>query len=166
MTQLMQEVEKRNMKKKFARFYIGDTIRVKTKIIEGNKERMQAYQGLCIAKKGSGLSATFTVYRVAFGYANEKVFPVHSPNVIEVEVLKRGNVRRSKLNFIRGKVGKAAKVRSRFGLDEATEETLVAEDQVVKGAAPAAEEASSDPTPELPEPPPEYKEEPKSDEEK
>ena len=127
MTNLVKSVEKNFMKKQFSRFNIGDTVTVKTKIIEGDKERIQAYTGVVVAKNSSGISATFTVYRVTFGYGNEKVFPVHAPSIMSVEVLKRGDVRKSKLNYIRGKVGKAAKIRSKFGLDEVTEETFIEE---------------------------------------
>ena len=114
MNPLVKEIEKKHIKKELAPFEIGDTVNVHIKIIEGDKHRVQIYSGLVIGKHGSGLSATFSVSRVAFGYANEKTFPVYSPNVTKVEVVRRGKVRKSKLTYIRGKLGKAAKVEGIF----------------------------------------------------
>ena len=93
---------------------IGSTVRVHVKIREGNRERIQAFEGTVIAKKGSGVSSTFTVRRVAYGVGVERVFPVHSPNVAKVEVIRNGKVRRSKLYYLRDRVGKAAKVKEKL----------------------------------------------------
>ena len=90
---------------------IGDTVKVHVKIREGEKERIQVFEGTVIACKGSGVSATFTVRRVAYGVGVERVFPVHSPNVAKVDVIRHGRVRRSKLYYLRDRVGKAAKVK-------------------------------------------------------
>ena len=90
---------------------IGDTVKVHVKIREGDKERIQLFEGTVIARKGSGVSETFTVRRVSYGVGVERVFPVHSPNVDKVEVVRHGRVRRSKLYFLRDRVGKAAKVK-------------------------------------------------------
>ncbi len=92
-------------------FNIGDTVRVDVKIREGDRERIQAFEGTVIAKKGSGVAETFTVRRVAYGVGVERVFPLHSPNVAAVQVVRHGKVRRSKLYYLRDRVGKAAKVK-------------------------------------------------------
>ena len=93
---------------------IGDTIRVHNKIKEGNKERIQMFEGTVIAKHGGGISETFTVRRVSYGVGVEKTFPVHSPNVEKVEVVRVGKVRRAKLYYLRDRVGKAAKVKEKL----------------------------------------------------
>jgi len=93
---------------------VGDTVKVSVKIREGDKERIQAFEGTVIAMKGSGVSATFTVRRVSYGVGVERVFPVHSPNVAKVEVIRHGRVRRSKLYYLRDRVGKAAKVKEQI----------------------------------------------------
>ncbi|MBQ6705902.1 MAG: 50S ribosomal protein L19 [Clostridia bacterium] len=92
-------------------FEIGDTVRVDVKIREGERERIQAFEGTVIAMKGSGISKTFTVRRVSYGVGVERVFPVHSPNVAAVKVIRHGKVRRNKLYYLRDRVGKAAKVK-------------------------------------------------------
>ncbi len=91
---------------------VGDTVRVQVKIKEGDKERLQAFEGTVIAKKHGGVAETFTVRRVAHGVGVERVFPIHSPNVASVEIIRSGRVRRSKLYYLRDRVGKAAKVKS------------------------------------------------------
>ena len=93
-------------------FNIGDTVRVHNRIKEGTRERIQMYEGTVIARHGGGISETFTVRRVAYGCGVEKTFPVHSPNVAKVEVIRKGKVRRAKLYYLRDRVGKAAKVKS------------------------------------------------------
>ena len=92
-------------------FSIGDTVRVAVKIREGEKERIQAFEGTVIAKRGSGVAETFTVRRLSYGVGVERVFPLHSPNVTDVKVVRKGKVRRAKLYYLRGRVGKAAKVK-------------------------------------------------------
>ena len=94
---------------------IGSTVRVHVKIREGERERIQAFEGTIIAMKGSGISSTFTVRRVSYGVGVERVFPVHSPNVAKVEVIRNGKVRRSKLYYLRDRVGKSAKVKEKIG---------------------------------------------------
>ena len=95
-------------------FAIGDTVRVDVKIREGERERIQAFEGTVIAKKGSGVAETFTVRRVSYGVGVERVFPLHSPNVAAVKVVRKGKVRRSKLYYLRDRVGKAAKVKEKL----------------------------------------------------
>ncbi len=113
----MKKIEEKYIKKNLSQFRIGDTVKVHIKIIEGEKERVQIYAGLVIAKRGSGLSESFTVSRVTFGYANEKIFANSSPNITQVEVVRRGKVRKAKLNYLRGKLGKAAKVEGVFSAE-------------------------------------------------
>ena len=92
-------------------FNIGDTVRVHNRIKEGTRERIQMYEGTVIARHGGGISETFTVRRLAYGCGVEKTFPLHSPNVAKVEVVRKGKVRRAKLYYIRERVGKASKVK-------------------------------------------------------
>lgn len=96
-------------------FQIGDTVRIHTRIVEGEKERIQIFTGTVIARNGYGLSESFTVHRVAFGEGMERVFLLHSPLIAKIEVTKKGHVRRSKLYYLRGTSGKAAKVKGRIG---------------------------------------------------
>ena len=95
-------------------FSIGDTIRVDVNIREGDRERIQQFEGTVIARKGSGISETFTVRRVSYGVGVERVFPLHSPNVKAVKVVRQGRVRRAKLYYLRNRVGKAAKVKEQL----------------------------------------------------
>jgi len=92
-------------------FEIGDTVRVHNLIKEGTRERIQMFEGTVIARHGGGISATFTVRRIAYGVGVEKTFPLHSPHVAQVEVIRHGKVRRAKLYYLRGRVGKASKVK-------------------------------------------------------
>ena len=94
---------------------IGSTVRVHVKIREGERERIQVFEGTVIAKNNSGISETFTVRRISYGVGVERVFPVHSPNVAKVEQVRSGRIRRSKLYYLRDRVGKAAKVREQIG---------------------------------------------------
>ena len=93
---------------------IGDTIRVHNKIKEGTRERIQLFEGTVIAKHGGGISETFTVRRVSFGCGVEKTFPIHSPNVVKVDIIRVGKVRRAKLYYLRDRVGKASKVKEQI----------------------------------------------------
>lgn len=95
-------------------FNIGDTVKVHVNIKEGNRERIQVFEGTVIAKRGSGVSETFTVRRVSYGVGVERVFPLNSPNVAKIEVTRRGKVRRSKLYYLRDRVGKASKVKEQL----------------------------------------------------
>ena len=93
---------------------IGDTVRVHVKIKEGDRERVQVFEGTVIARRGGGISETFTVRSISYGVGVKRVFPIHSPHVEKVEVVRRGKVRRSKLYYLRNRVGKAAKVKERL----------------------------------------------------
>ena len=103
-----------SLKENAPQFGIGDTVRVDVKIREGDRERIQAFEGTVIAKRGSGVAETFTVRRVSYGVGVERVFPLHSPNVADVKVVRYGKVRRSKLYYLRDRVGKSAKVKERL----------------------------------------------------
>ena len=102
------------LKENVPEFNVGDTVRVHNRIKEGAKTRIQMYEGTVIAKRGGGISATFTVRRVSYGCGVEKTFPIHSPNVENVEVIRHGSVRRAKLFYLRDRVGKAAKVKEKI----------------------------------------------------
>ena len=103
-----------SLKENAPQFGIGDTVRGDVKIREGDRERIQAFEGTVIAKRGSGVAETFTVRRVSYGVGVERVFPLHSPNVADVKVVRYGKVRRSKLYYLRDRVGKSAKVKERL----------------------------------------------------
>ena len=128
---VIQKLESQQLKKKMPSFRVGDTVRVHIRIIEGDKERLQVFTGTVIARKGSGLSETFSVHRVAYGEGMERVFMLHSPRIAKIEVTKEGHVRRSKLYYLRGTSGKKAKVKGRFGARKpVVEETETAEETV------------------------------------
>lgn len=103
-----------SVKKEVPAFEVGDTVRVSVNIREGDRERIQMFEGTVIAKKSSGVAETFTVRRVAYGVGVERVFPLHCPNVKDVKVIRHGKVRRAKLYYLRDRVGKAAKVKEKI----------------------------------------------------
>ena len=107
-------ISQESLKAEVPQFSIGDTVRVDVNIREGDRERIQQFEGTVIARKGSGISETFTVRRVSYGVGVERVFPINSPFVEKVEVVRRGKVRRAKLFYLRGRTGKAAKVKARI----------------------------------------------------
>ncbi|MBQ7971017.1 MAG: 50S ribosomal protein L19 [Clostridia bacterium] len=110
---LLKAVTNEQLKNEVPVLNIGDTVRVSVKIKEGNKERIQAFEGTIIAKHSNGISSTFTVRRVAYGCGVERTFLVHSPNVAKVEIVRSGKVRRAKLYYLRDRVGKAARVKQK-----------------------------------------------------
>jgi len=112
---VIQKLESKQLKKDIQEFRIGDTIRVHIRIIEGEKERIQVFTGTVIARKGSGLSETFSVHRVAYGEGMERVFLLHSPRISKIELVKEGDIRRAKLYYLRGSSGKASKVKGKIG---------------------------------------------------
>jgi large subunit ribosomal protein L19 len=113
-TPLIEQLEQSYLKKDAPAFNIGDTVRVQTRVVEGEKERIQAFMGTVIAKKGTGLSETFTIYRTAYGSSMERVFLLHSPRISGVEIVRPGKVRRAKLYYLRGRSGKATKIREQY----------------------------------------------------
>ncbi len=108
---LMKHLTESQLKENAGNFGIGDTVRVHAKIKEGSRERIQVFEGTVIAKKHGGIQETMTVRRVSYGVGVEKTFPIHSPNIEKVEVVRKGKVRRAKLYYLRDRVGKAAKVK-------------------------------------------------------
>lgn len=139
-TALIQKLESQQLKKKITSFSVGDTVRVHTRIIEGEKERIQVYTGTVIARKGTGLSETFSVHRVAYGEGMERVFLLHSPRIAKIEVVKEGQTRRSKLYYLRGTSGKASKIKGRLGY-RAVPETM--DDSEVEESVQSEEAAST-----------------------
>ena len=105
---LLDKIESDQLRKEAAIFSVGDSVRVHTKVVEGDKERIQIFTGIVIGRKGRGLNATFTVRRISYGEGVERVFPVHSPRIAKVEVEKAGRARRAKLNYLRDRKGKEA----------------------------------------------------------
>ena len=112
--EIIKNIEAEQLKSDIAEFNVGDTIRVHNKIKEGNRERIQVFEGTIIAIKHTGINKSVTVRRISYGVGVEKTFPVHSPNIAKFEVLRNGKVRRAKLYYLRGRVGKAAKVQEKL----------------------------------------------------
>lgn len=110
----LKQFTNEQLKSEMPEINIGDTVRVHVKIVEGERHRIQAFEGTVIARKHGGIAETFTVRRVSYGVGVERVFPIHSPNVDKVEVIRRAKVRRAKLYYLRDKVGKAAKVKQQI----------------------------------------------------
>ena len=111
MANIIDQINQENMKKETPSFNIGDTVKLSVKFIECTRERIQIFEGVVIAKRHGGISETFTVRRMSFGIGVERTFPVHSPKIAKVEVVRKGKVRRAKLYYLRGLTGKAAKVK-------------------------------------------------------
>lgn len=111
MNDIIKNIEAAQMKAEVSEFHVGDTVKVYAKIKEGNRERVQVFEGTVLKKQGGSVRATFTVRKNSNGIGVEKTWPIHSPNVERVEVVRRGKVRRAKLNYLRGRVGKSAKVK-------------------------------------------------------
>jgi large subunit ribosomal protein L19 len=110
---ILQEIQKEQLRDDVPDFAPGDTLRVSVRVREGDKERLQAFEGVCIARKGGGISETFTVRKVSSGVGVERVFPLHSPSIESIKVTRRGHVRRAKLYYLRALRGKAARIRER-----------------------------------------------------
>ena len=110
---LIKEVEKKVIKEGLPDFSPGDSVKVHVKVVEGGRERTQAFEGVVIRRQGSGARETFTVRRVTFGIGVERIFPVNSPSISRIEVVKRGKVRRAKLYYLRKRRGKAARIKER-----------------------------------------------------
>ena len=111
MANIIDVIEAEGLRKDLPDFKVGDTVKVFVKVVEGTRERLQAFEGIVIARKNGGISETFTVRRLSFGVGVEKTFPVHSPKVADIQVVRKGKVRRAKLYYLRERTGKAAKVK-------------------------------------------------------
>ena len=127
----LERIQRSLVKKTIPTFEIGDTVRVHAKVVEGDKERIQVFEGVVIARKGARNSETFTVRKISYGVGVERIFPVHSPIVTRVDVVRQGKVRRAKLYYLRAKKGRTAKLEDR--------EFVQAEAPPAEGAAPTAE---------------------------
>lgn len=115
MSDLLQDVVKEQLRESTPDFSPGDTVRVSYRIREGSKERIQAFEGVCIKRRGGGTAETFTVRKISSGIGVERVFPLHAPTVEDIEVVRRGRVRRAKLYYLRGRRGKSARIREKRG---------------------------------------------------
>ena len=111
MSNIIMQLEKEQLKKEVPSFSVGDTVRVSAKIVEGTRERIQVFEGIVIKRQNGGIRETFTVRRISYGVGVEKTWPLHSPRVEGVEVVRRGIVRRARLFYLRDRIGKAAKVK-------------------------------------------------------
>jgi large subunit ribosomal protein L19 len=173
MSSVIDSIERAQLKQGLPPFEPGDRVRVHFQVIEGTRKRTQVFEGVVLRRQGSGVRETFTVRKQSFGVGVERTFPLHSPKIEKLEVAARGDVRRAKLYYLRGRVGKAARVAERrWGIDEemvsapveATDAEGVSQEEVVPVEepqdAPAAEAAESEDTPEAEEAPSEKTEEP------
>lgn len=113
MSNIIEQLENEYLRTDIPSFRPGDTVRVHVKVVEGSRERIQAYEGVVIKRQGAGVNETFTVRRISYGVGVERTFPVHSPRLAQIEVLRRGIVRRAKLYYLRELTGKAARIRER-----------------------------------------------------
>lgn len=113
MNEIIKNIEQQQLRTDLPEIAIGDTVRVFVKVVEGNRERLQAFEGTVIARQHGGLRETFTVRRVSYGIGVERIFPLHSPRVDHIEVVRHGKVRRAKLYYLRDRVGKASKLKER-----------------------------------------------------
>lgn len=111
MNEIIRSIEAKQLRNDAPQFSVGDTVRVWVKVVEGNRERLQAFEGTVIAKRNGGIRETFTVRRVSYGIGVERTFPIHSPRVDHVDLIRRGKVRRAKLYYLRERQGKAAKIK-------------------------------------------------------
>ncbi len=138
---ILKSIEHEQLKNKIPELRIGNTVRVHVRIKEGNKERIQVFEGIIIKKQGGGVNATFTVRRISYGVGVEKTFLVHSPMVEKVEVVRVGKARRAKLYYLRDRVGKAAKTKEKIGARIEDREIIIKE-EVVPGESVAEETAT------------------------
>lgn len=115
---IIKAIENEQLRTDLPVLSIGDYVRVHLKVKEGNRERIQVFEGTVIAKKGEGLKETFTVRRISYGVGVERILPVHSPNIAQIEVVRKGRIRRAKLYYLRNRTGKAAKVKEKLDIKE------------------------------------------------
>jgi large subunit ribosomal protein L19 len=137
---VLEQIEKEQIAKLTAEravpeFAPGDTLRVNIKVVEGNRERVQAYEGVCIARKNAGMSSSFTVRKISFGEGVERLFPLFSPRIASIEVVRRGDVRRAKLYYLRGRTGKKARITEKGGVGTEVSEAADAAPQKAEPVA-------------------------------
>ena len=147
---ILKSIEHEQLKNKIPELKIGNTVRVHVRIKEGNKERIQVFEGIIIKKQGGGVNETFTVRRISYGVGVEKTFLVHSPRIEKVEVVRVGKARRAKLYYLRDRVGKAAKTKEKIGARIETKEIIIKE-EVVPGETEVVETVEDVPVVEAPE---------------
>lgn len=123
MSNIIKAIEKEHMRTDLPDVQIGDTVKVLVKVIEGTRERIQGFEGYVIARRGGGLKETITVRRVSFGIGIERTFPLHSPKIANIEVIRSGQVRRAKLYYLRDRAGKAAKLHEKKGQQKGQQKT-------------------------------------------
>ena len=140
MNSLIEAIERDYMKKEVPVFSVGDTVKVLVKVVEGTRERLQAFEGIVIARRSGGVRETFTVRRVSFGVGIERIFPLHSPRIDRIEIVKKGKVRRAKLYYLRNLSGKAAKIKEVITVKK---DVLAKKEKTAK-AKPAKEKAVKD----------------------
>ena len=146
---ILKSIEHEQLKNKIPELKIGNTVRVHVRIKEGNKERIQVFEGIIIKKQGGGVNETFTVRRISYGVGVEKTFLVHSPRIEKIEVVRVGKARRAKLYYLRDRVGKAAKTKEKIGARIETKEIVIKE-EVVPGEAEVVETVEDVPVVEAP----------------
>ena len=146
---IIKSIEHEQLKNKIPDLKIGDTVRVHVRIKEGNKERIQVFEGIIIKKQGGGVNETFTVRRISYGVGVEKTFLVHSPRIEKIEVVRVGKARRAKLYYLRDRVGKAAKTKEKVGARIETKEIVIKE-EVVPGESEVVETVEDVPVVEAP----------------
>ncbi len=134
-----EQVAKLTAQRPVPEFAPGDTVRVSVKVVEGTRERVQAFEGVCIARSSSGLNSSFTVRKISFGEGVERVFPLYSPRIAAIEVMRRGDVRRAKLYYLRGRTGKKARILEKAGTGAATAAEMT-EAELLEGAPAAGDE--------------------------
>ena len=144
---IIEEIEKEQIAKLTAQravpeFAPGDTVRVSVKVVEGTRERLQAFEGVCIGRTNAGLNSSFTVRKISFGEGVERVFPLYSPRIAAIEVMRRGDVRRAKLYYLRGRTGKKARILEKAGAATAAEMT---EAELLEGVTLASAEGEAAP---------------------
>ncbi len=110
---MLEQFSAAQINREIVRFGAGDTLRVHVKVVEGTRERIQVYEGVCIGRHNAGISSTFTVRKVSFGEGVERIFPLYSPRIEKIEMVRRGDVRRAKLYYLRGRSGKATRIREK-----------------------------------------------------
>lgn len=142
---IIKSIEHEQLKDKVPVLDVGNTVRVHAKIKEGNRERIQVFEGIIIKKQGGGVNETFTVRKISYGVGVEKTFLLHSPNVEKVEVVRVGKARRAKLYYLRDRIGKAARTKEKIGARIETKEIVLKEDLVEEAPADAPEEVADVP---------------------
>src|SRR3954464_15718003 len=139
---IFDKIESEQFRKDDAKFNVGDSVRVHTKVVEGDKERIQIFAGVVIGRRGRGLNRTFTVRRISYGEGVERVFPVHSPRVDKIEVERQGQVRRAKLTYLRKRIGKSAvAVKEKDTRGVGAKDAAAAKSKAATAAAPAAKKS-------------------------